>query len=185
MAELHDLVRGALRYYPRLREAPQRWLLVDAADRILHETPEQLGSYAARQLERRGIEVRLSTRLQSVEGGVVELDDGERIEAHTTVWTAGVKANPVLGRFGLPLDDAGRLRVDRYLRVESHDRIWALGDCARVPNEATPDRIDPPTSQHALRQARRIASNLAATADHRPLRGYRYRTRGQVATLGR
>ena len=116
---------------------------------------------------------------------MVELDDGERLEAHTVVWTAGVKANPILAELGLPLDEAGRVRVDRYLRVESHETIWALGDCALVPNEATPGRFDPPTSQHALRQARRLASNLAATRERERLKEYRYRTRGQVATLGR
>jgi len=86
----------------------------------------------------------------------------------------------VLRDFGLPLDERGRVRVDGTLRVEGHDAVWALGDGARVPNEATPGTPDPPTSQHALRQARRLAKNLQGTP-----RPYRYRTLGQVATLGR
>jgi NADH:ubiquinone reductase (H+-translocating) len=91
-----------------------------------------------------------------------------------------VKASPLLSELGLPLDDRGRVRVDPYLRVEGRERLWALGDCAAVPNGATPGRVDPPTSQHALRQARRLAKNL--TAEPQP---YAYRMLGQVATLGR
>jgi NADH dehydrogenase len=91
-----------------------------------------------------------------------------------------VKASPLLGEMGLPLDDRGRVVVDSTLRVEGHDRLWSLGDCARVPNAATPAAFDPPTCQHALRQARRLAKNLQG--DVQP---YRYRMLGQVATLGR
>ena len=108
------------------------------------------------------------------------LSNGVRIPTHTLVWTAGVKASPLLGPFGMPLDDRGRVRVDPFLRVEGHERIWALGDCAAVPNERTPGQFDPPTCQHALRQARRLAKNL-----HGDPQPYGYRMLGQVATLGR
>jgi NADH:ubiquinone reductase (H+-translocating) len=110
----------------------------------------------------------------------VTLSAGERIETHTFVWTAGVSAHPLLGGLGLPLDERGRVRVDGTLRVEGRDHVWALGDCARVPNGATPGRFDPPTSQHALRQARRLAKNLRGAPEP-----YAYRMLGQVATLGR
>jgi NADH dehydrogenase len=180
LAELADLVRDALRYYPMLRDAPQRWVLVDAAPKILPEIPRRLGEYAGRELARRGVEIRVSTTLERAEAGAAVLSEGTRIETETLVWTAGVRANPVLQQFGLPLDEAGRVRVDELLRVEARDRIWALGDCARVPNLATPEHPDPPTCQHALRQARRLTKNLRG--DVRP---YRYRMLGQVATLGR
>ena len=180
MAELSDLVRDALRHYPALRLAPQRWVLVDAAPKILPEIPTRLGDYAAQQLTRRGIEIRVETTLESVEANAAHLSNGERILTHTVVWTAGVKANPVLSRLGLPLDERGRVKVDGALRVEGHEHVWALGDGARVPNLATPGDFDPPTSQHALRQARRLAKNLAGEQQ-----AYRYRMLGQVATLGR
>jgi NADH dehydrogenase len=178
LAELSDLVRDALRYYPDL--GPQRWLLVDAAAKILPEIPTRLGDYAARELASRGVELRVSTTLASAEAGAVTLSDGERIPTHTLVWTAGVRANPLLAELGLPLDERGRVRVDDTLRVEGCEGVWALGDCAGVPNAATPGAVDPPTSQHALRQARRLARNLTGTP-----RPYRYRMLGQVATLGR
>ena len=180
LAELADLVRDALRWYPRLRGLPQRWVLVDAAPKILSEIPTRLGDYAARELERRGVEIHVETTLESASAAEVVLSNGERIPTHTLVWTAGVKANPLLGALGLPVDDRGRVRVDRYLRVEGRTNVWALGDAAAVPNTRTPGAYDPPTSQHALRQARRLAKNL--TGDPAP---YGYRMLGQVATLGR
>jgi NADH dehydrogenase len=180
LAELSDLVRDAMRYYPTLRGTPQRWVLVDAAPTILPEIPTRLGEYAAARLTKRGVDIRVSTTLESVEDGAATLSDGTRIETHTLVWTAGVKAHPLLARFGLPLDDRGRIVVGPTLRVEGRDNVWSLGDCARVPNEATPDHPDPPTCQHALRQARRLVRNLRG--DQQP---YRYRMLGQVATLGR
>jgi len=180
LAELSDLVRDALRHYPSLRGEPQRWVLVDAAPKILPEIPSRIGEYAARQLTKRGMEIHVGTTLESVEADAATLSNGDRIPTHTVVWTAGVKANPVLSQFGLPLDERGRVKVDGTLRVEGHEHVWALGDGAAVPNLATPDAVDPPTSQHALRQARRLAKNLSG--EQKP---YRYRMLGQVATLGR
>jgi NADH dehydrogenase len=180
LAELSDLVRDALRYYPALRDEPQHWVLVDAAPKILAEIPTRLGEYAQRQLARRGVDIRVATTLEEAGPGYVRLSDGERILTRTLVWTAGVKANPQLAQLGLPVDERGRVLVDATLRAEGLENVWALGDGARVPNESTPEHPDPPTSQHALRQARRLAKNIRG--EPRP---YRYRMLGQVATLGR
>jgi NADH:ubiquinone reductase (H+-translocating) len=180
LAELADLVHDALRYYPELRHEPQRWVLVDAAPKILPEIPTKLGDYAAELLKRRGVEIHVGTTLEALEPHAAVLSGGTRILTSTLVWTAGVRAHPFVARLGLPLDERDRVRVRPTLEVEGHERIWALGDCARVPNEATPEHPDPPTSQHALRQARRLAKNIRG--DVRP---YRYRMLGQVATLGR
>ncbi len=179
LAELSDLADDAMRYYPRLRDVPRRWVLVDAAPKILPEIPRRLGDYAARELAERGVEIHVGTTLQSVSADDAVLGDGTRIPTHTLVWTAGVRANPLLRELGLPLDDRGRVEVDEFLRVRGIPGVWALGDCARVPNtrSTTPD---PPTCQHALRQARRLAKNLSG--DPKP---YGYRMLGQVATLGR
>ena len=179
LAELSDLVRDAMRYYPEFQRPRARWVLVDAAPKILPEIPSRLGDYAAEQLAGRGVEIHTSTTLASVGPGTVALSGGQRIAAHTLVWTAGVRPNPVLRDLGLETDDRGAVSVDSTLRVEGQDGLWALGDCARVPNELTPGP-DPPTSQHALRQARRLTKNLSG--DPEP---YRFRMLGQVATLGR
>ncbi|MET0560764.1 MAG: NAD(P)/FAD-dependent oxidoreductase [Gaiellaceae bacterium] len=180
LAELHDMTQAALRSYPALRDAPQRWVLVDAAPKILPEIPRRLGEYAARRLARRGIEIHVSTTLESYDGSDALLADGTRVPTRTLVWTAGVRANPLLTQLALPLDERGRVVIDETLRVEGTEDVWALGDCAAVKNCKTPGIVDPPTSQHALRQARRLAKNL--TGDPKP---YGYRMLGQVATLGR
>jgi NADH:ubiquinone reductase (H+-translocating) len=181
LAELSDLVRDALRYYPELRSAQQRWVLVDAAPKILPEIPTRLGEYAAELLAKRGVEIRVGTTLERIEPHAALLSNGERVRTNTVVWTAGVAANRLAAELGLPVDERGRIKVEPSLRVEGVANVWALGDCARVPNVATPDHPDPPTSQHALRQARRLAKNIAR-GESIP---YRYRMLGQVATLGR
>jgi NADH dehydrogenase len=179
LAELSDLVTDAIRYYPRLRGTPSRWTLVDAAPKILPEIPRRLGEYAARELAQRGVDIHVGTTLESISADEAVLGDGTRIPTHTLVWTAGVRANPLLRELGLPLDDRGRVEVDELLRVRGLDGVWALGDCARVPNTRSAEP-DPPTCQHALRQARRLAKNLSGTPEP-----YGYRMLGQVATLGR
>jgi NADH dehydrogenase len=180
LAELHDMVHEALRSYPELREAPQRWVLVDAAPKILPEIPRRLGEYASRRLRRRGIEIHVGTTLESYDGEEAVLANGTHVPARTLVWTAGVRASPLLPELDLPLDERGRVVVDEFLRVEGAEHIWSLGDCAAVKNCKTPGVADPPTCQHALRQAHRLAKNL--TGEPTP---YGYRMLGQVATLGR
>ena len=179
VAELNELVSDALTRHPRLDGVQPRWVLVEGGTRILRQTPEKLAAFAAKRLGRRGVEILTETTLTSVDADGVTLSDGRRIDTETVVWTAGVTANPLLATLGLPLDKHGRVPVDETLRVVGSSRIWALGDCAAVPNEATPGETDPATCQHALRQARRLARNLRGTP-----RAYSYRTRGQMATLG-
>jgi NADH:ubiquinone reductase (H+-translocating) len=181
LAELIDLVSDAHRHYPAIRDTPHRWVLVDAGQRILGEVPARLGEYAEKQLRKRSVDIRLETTLEAVEPDVVLLSDGTRLETDTLVWTAGVIPNPVLGDFGLPLDERGRVLVDHHFQVDGRSDVWAIGDCARVPNLATPDLVDPPTCQHALRQARRLAKTLRGKAP----KPYRYRSLGQGATLGK
>jgi NADH dehydrogenase len=180
LAELSDLVDDTVpRYYPRLKHVPRRWVLVDAAPKILPEIPSRLGDYAASELTQRGVDIHVGTTLESVSEDEAVLGDGTRIPTRTLVWTAGVRANPLVQQLGLPLDERKRVEVDALLRVRGHEHVWALGDCARVPNTKAA-QPDPPTCQHALRQARRLAKNLQGD-----LQPYGYRMLGQVATLGR
>lgn len=179
LAELNDLAHAALRFYPSLRDVPQRWVLVDAAPKILPEIPRRLGEYAARHLESRGVEIHVSTTLGSYDGREAVLSDGTRVPARTLVWSAGVRPHPLLAELGLPLDERGRVVIDELLHVQGRENIWALGDAAAVKNCRTPGKLDPPTCQHALRQARRLAKNLGGAP-----KPYGYRMLGQVATLG-
>lgn len=185
LAELQDMVRDALRDYPRLRDVAQRWVLVDAQDRILPAIPTRLGTYAAELLERRGVAIHTGTKLTAVDADHVELSDGQSIPAHTLVWSAGVSPQPLVAELGVPTDGQGRIQVDATLRVPGIAGVWALGDAARVINVRTPDVTDPPTSQHAIRQARHLADNLQLVAAGRTPTPYGYKALGQVATLGR
>jgi NADH:ubiquinone reductase (H+-translocating) len=185
IAELAEMAGEAARFHTSLKGAQQRWILVDAGERVLADIPSRLGEYAAHALARQGIDVRCNTRLEKVTATEVTLSDGTILPTAVVVWTAGVKAHPVMAEWGLPLDRRGRVEVGPTLQVLGYDHVWAAGDCAAVPNAATPETNDPPTSQHALRQAKRLAANLRAVQEGRAPEAYRFRALGQVATLGR
>jgi NADH dehydrogenase len=184
LGELEDLARDAIENYPDLDASEMRWVLADAADRILPELPEGLASYAQDLLQRRGIEVKLATRLESAEGGAIRLSDGDAFPAETLVWTAGVKPSPLARESGLPVDEQGRLLVDRYLRVEAVEDVWGAGDAASVPDETT-GGLSPPTAQHGLRQGKRVAANIEAALAGDPLQPFVYANIGGVCSLGR
>lgn len=176
LGELHDMVRRALAHHSTVRLEDTRWVLVEAAPRILGALPDRLAAYTSRHLRGRGIEVRTDTSVQSLVGGVARLSDGTAVDADVVVWTAGVVANPVLRELGLPCDPAGRVVTDATLEVA--DGVWALGDCAAVPN-LVGDGPCPPTAQHAARQATRLVRNLLGRR-----RPYRHADAGAVASLG-
>jgi NADH dehydrogenase len=184
LAELQDFAAQAIESYPRCRAHGMRWVLVEAGSRIMAEVPESLSRFAAQELRGRGVELRTGTTVRAIGDGEVELDSGERVSARTVVWTTGVKPSPAVGALGLPLDPAGRIVVDGALRVEGRPHVWAVGDCAAVPDPARPGRSCPPTAQHAIRQGRLVARNIrAALSGERP-RPFRYRTAGVFAELG-
>jgi NADH dehydrogenase len=184
LAELEDLSRSAVAEIPNLDVSHLRWVLVEATERILPELDPGLARYALRRLRSRNIEVVLSTRLESAEGGVLRLTNGDSIRADTLVWTTGVRAEPLAARSGLPVDERGRLRVDEHLRVVGAEGIWSGGDTAAVP-DMDAGGYSPPTAQHALRQARRIAGNILATFEGREPQPFRYKNLGQLCSLGR
>jgi NADH dehydrogenase len=152
---------------------------------VLPEIDAALADYAARQLRSRGIDIRLGTTLDEVSGGWARISTGETLPTRTVVWTAGVMSHPSSRALGLPLDDAGRIVVDSYLRVQGEDDVWAVGDAAAVPDPARPGRACPPTSQHAIRQGKTAARNVAATLGVGRPRRFDYQTKGQFANLGR
>jgi NADH dehydrogenase len=159
--------------------------MVEAADRILPEVSIDMAEYTVRQLERSGISVRLKTKVTSLEGGVVQLDDGTSFPADTVVWTAGVRPNPLLEHSDLPLDDAKRVRCDAQLRVVDVESAWSAGDCAAVPDVTKGEgALCGPTAQHAVRQAKQLADNIVATLRGRAVKEYRHAYAGSVASLG-
>jgi NADH dehydrogenase len=186
MAELQDMARYALRYTPRLKPADMRWVLVEAASRIMPEVSVRLSAYTVDRLTERDIDVRLDTRLKSAVDGHIELSDEERFDAETLVWTAGVKANPVLQQTDLPLDDAGRLACAANLSVKGVTGVFSAGDCAAVPDltKSDPNALCGPSAQHAVRQSKTLAANIVSTVRGGSLRDYRHKYAGSVASLG-
>ncbi|MFE2237425.1 NAD(P)/FAD-dependent oxidoreductase [Streptomyces sp. NPDC059442] len=186
LAELEDMARYTARYYHNVKPEDLRWILVEASDRILPEVGEEMGRYAIRELRGRNIDVRLGTRLESCEDRVAVLSDGTRFPTRTVVWTAGVKPAPVLASTDLPLDERGRLRCTAELTVEGVEHAWAAGDAAAVPDVTVdePGRTCAPNAQHAVRQTKVLAENIAASLRGQPLKEYAHKYVGSVASLG-
>jgi NADH dehydrogenase len=183
-AELEDLARSATRWFPNVDRKDMRWLLLEATDRILPEVSPSLAEYALNELKNRDIDVRLETQLESAEDQTLTLSDGTELQADTLVWMAGVEPRPLARDSGLATDDRGRVEVDPCLRVHHAEQIWAAGDCAAVP-DLVKDSTCPPTAQYATRQARQLAANLANTLKSRSPEPFRYKSKGEMVTLGR
>jgi NADH:quinone reductase (non-electrogenic) len=139
LAELEDMARYACRYYETIEPQDMRWVLVEATGRIMPEVSPKMGRYTAMRLIERGIEIFLNTRVTTMENGHVVLDDGTEFDTDTIVWTAGVKANPVLQQTDLPLDDRKRLRCTATLQVVDCPNAFSAGDCAAVPDLTSDD----------------------------------------------
>src|SRR5436309_10519 len=184
VAALNDFVREALPFYPNLCEDMLRVMLVHSGSVILPELGESLGRYTEEVLARRGVEVQLNTRVKSMTENSVFLVDGVEIPSRTLVWTAGTVPNPLI----LPLSctkERGRIRVNEFLRVLDWPNVWAVGDCAFVPDIRNPGKSHPPTAQHAIREGKIVAQNIAATLLGRRLKPFSFRTIGLLASIGR
>jgi NADH dehydrogenase len=180
---INDFVRQSIRFYPALSEADVRMVLVTPDELILEELGPELGSYAQRELASRGVEILTRARVAGYENGCVLISDGGSVPASTLVWTAGNTGNPLVVGLSLP-NRGGRLLVNEYLKVENTPGIWALGDCAMVPNPLT-NGFHPATAQHALRQGRIVARNLVAEIAGTKKKPFRFSMLGQLAPIGR
>jgi NADH:ubiquinone reductase (H+-translocating) len=185
IAELQDYVADVIDRYPRCRMIGSRFVLVEARERVMPEIPASLAEFATRELRGRGMEIRTNTMLASAEADSVTLSTGERIPTRLLCWTAGVRPAPVVAKLGLPLGPGGRIEVDATMRVAGTSNVWAIGDAAAVPDPAQHRRApSPPTCQHAIRQGRRVAENVAATLAGRSPKPFRYRTLGVFVDMG-
>jgi NADH dehydrogenase len=179
----NEFLRDALRAYPRLSEDMLRVVLVHSGPALLPELDEHLGHYAERMLRQSGVDVRLHTRVTGVGDDGVALSDGTMLPAQTIVWTAGTAPSPLLGDLPCGLEH-GRVIVDDCLRVPEWPGVWALGDCALVPDRTT-GKFCPPTAQHALRQGKALARNIAAELRGEAVQPFVFSTLGQLAAIGR
>ena len=175
--------RAALRRYPRIRPGELRWLLVDRAPAILPELGPRLAGPALRVLRRRGLDVRLNTSIEQATDSAVRLSDGTSVPTHTLIWAVGVTPGPLTQALGLDTVK-GRIVVDEHLTVPGHPDVFAAGDAAAAPDLTRPGQLTAMTAQHAQRQGKAIARNLAATLGHRTRKPYKHRDLGTVVDLG-
>ena len=183
LAGLNDFVREALQFYPRLSAGRIRMVLIHSGPLILPELGEKLGAYAQRKLAARGIEIITNAKVSSVDEYGVMLEDGRRIPSRLVVWTAGTSPHPLIHELPCGLD-RGRIVVGETLAVPGWSGVWAVGDCAVVPDRRT-GKPYPPTAQHALREAKVVARNIASAIKGRALVAFDFRTIGQLAAIGR
>jgi len=184
IAELNDFARRAQRFYPHIRPDELRMVLVHPGARLMPEISESLASYAHKQLTRRGVKVRLKTEIARASADKVELRDGSVIPSKTLVWTAGTSVNPLIAALPCRKDERGRLLVNALLEIPDCPGVWAVGDCAHIPDPET-GRPHPLTAQHAVREGRQAGRNIVATLRGAVKQPFVFATRGQLVPLGR
>jgi NADH dehydrogenase len=181
---VNDFVRETVRYYPQLREELIRVVVVHPGNFLLPELGEELGRYAERKLLERKVEVIKGPRVANYDGAVVTLSDGASIPAATLIWTAGVKPSPVISSLACQ-KERGRLLVNEDMSVPGVSGLWAAGDCAAIPDvKGGTGKFYPPTAQHGLREGVVVAKNIEAAILGRPLKSFRYKMLGQLASIG-
>ena len=183
IAAINDFVHHALRFYPNLKNMDVRMVLVHPGSVILPELGEKLGAYAQKKLAARGVDIRVNTKVAGVSDDGVELSDGTFLSSKTLIWTAGTSPHPLLSSLPCTMD-RGRMLVDETLEVKGWPGVWALGDCALVPDVHT-GKYCPPTAQHALREGRVLARNITATVRGGAKKRFSFKTIGQLAAIGR
>jgi NADH dehydrogenase len=180
---INDFVRAAIRFYPNLAPEYVHTILISSDEFILPELGSKLGAYAQRKLAARGVEIITRTRVTAVRDGLVELSDGRTIPATTLIWAAGNAPNPLVTALPTP-KSGGRILVNEHLEVQGFPGVWALGDCASIPDRET-GGFHPATAQHAIREGRCAARNVAADIVGGRKRSFSFSTLGRLAAIGR
>lgn len=180
---MNDFARGMLLYYPNIPPSEVQIILVHSRDRILPELSAPLAAYALEHMQARGVTFHLNTRVSDAAHGAVVLNSGEEIRAQTLVWTAGTTPHPLLHTLPVERSKRGAVRVDETMAVAGCAGVWALGDCAEVPN-AYDDTPSPPTAQFAMRQATTLAHNIHASIRSRPLKPFSFQSPGVLCVVG-
>ncbi len=183
VAGINDFLHEAIPFYPHLSRKDLRVVLVHSGEVILPELGEKLGRYAMEKLSARNIEIITGTKVTKIDNHSVQLGNGMEIPSDTLIWTAGTSPNPLMTTLTCKTD-RGKLPVDEFLQVEGWPGVWAIGDCAVIPDSTT-GKSCPPTAQHALRQGRVLAHNVIAAIKGGKKKNFRFKTLGQLASIGR
>lgn len=185
IGEVKDMIDRSLKFYPNIAKHEVRMLLVEFAGRILNELPESLADYAAKRLEKQGIEVWLNTGVKAATFYDVEMNDGRKVETATIVATIGNGPSPLVE--AMPVEkERGKIKTDPFMRVPSQENVWAVGDAALIPmkNKKGEDAFAPPTAQFAVREGKQLAANIAATLKGQQPKPFHYIPQGAMASIG-
>lgn len=180
---INDFLREAIPFYPHLDESMLRVVLVHPKDVVLPELGEKLGVYAQEKLAARGVEIKPNTKVASATKDEIVLDDGERIKTYNLIWTAGNAPNPHLENLACR-KEGGRICANEFMEVEDFENVWAVGDCAAIPDPKT-GKTFPATAQHAIRQGKVLAHNIKAAIRGGRKKPFDFTTIGQLAAIGR
>ena len=183
MGELAELIRRVIKLYPNVDIEEIRLTVIQRQDRILVELPESLGEFAHKHMEERGIEILVGKGMASATATRVTLDDGHEIATQTLIATIGNGPTKLVQDLGLPLS-RGKIQTDRYMRVDGHENVWALGDCAAIPLDEQGKNFAPPTAQFATAEADQLAKNLLLQEQGGDLKPFNFEPKGSLASLG-
>jgi NADH dehydrogenase len=184
VAELFDLSFSVLRYYPRVDPTELSFILVHSRERILPELSPGLADYALRKLQARGIKFMLQTRVSGATASAVLLQDGRAIPTYTIVWTGGNQPNPLLRTLPCERNRRGAVITGETLQVQGLANVWAIGDCAQIPDAYNEGQAYPPTAQHALREGKVAAENIMAVLRGEKPKPFQYKAIGLLVVLG-
>jgi NADH:ubiquinone reductase (H+-translocating) len=160
-----------------------QWMLLDTAPRLLPELNPRLSKTADRVLRRRGVQVRTGQSVTEAKRGYVILSTGEQVPTYCLIWCVGVRPDPLVEGLDLKTD-RGRLVVDEFMSVPGAPDNYACGDCAAVPDVTRPGQVCGMTAQHAVRQGRQVARNVAASLGHGTAQRYEHHDEGFLVDLG-
>ena len=180
--EFVELFHSVVRYYPTIKLSEIRLVLVEGGPVLLPGLPEKMGTYSRDALLKRKVEIITGDGVAGADDRGLVLQSGMRIDTETIVWSAGVKPSPTIANAPLPKTPRGALIVGEDLRVKDTSNVWALGDCAAIPNGA--GGTYPPTAQHAIREGPAVADNIVAALRGEPVKPFRFRSLGMMASLG-
>lgn len=169
--------------FPNLPVEHAQVYLVEASPKLLNAYHPKLQPYAVEQLERRGVKVLLDTQVVRVTSDAVHLNNGETISTKTMIWAAGVRANPLAERLGLPTTRGGRVTVANDLSIPGFDQVYAVGDIAASKNAA--DQVDPQLAPVAMQGGQHVARQIMLHLAGKEPTAFQYKSRGIMATIGR
>ncbi|HEU5013832.1 MAG TPA: FAD-dependent oxidoreductase, partial [Roseiflexaceae bacterium] len=182
LGHIIDLIHKALRYYPSIKPSDLRFILASHGPRLLTQINDRLGMYTEHALRQRGVDVRTGVSVTGVTERSATLDPGGTVPTRTVVWAAGITLSPFVQSLDLPKDTHGALQVDSCLQVVGHPNIFALGDCAAVPQKGGGTYA--PTAQNATREGKTAARNVIAAMRGGRRRAFRFQPLGSLASLG-